>query len=103
MVNDIEQIAISEFITINTGKSLIGNLTSNDDFRALAKEFINNKTPFHIYEDPKNKPRSVGIKYIIIVADIKEELNQNHQPILLLKINRINYKDRPPMPVVIVE
>lgn len=104
VIDDINQITNSEYTTTYTTKALKINLTSVEDYRELAKHYTDNNIQYHTYRSPDSKPLSVAIKNVPLsleILDIQTELNKYSLPIL--KITRLYYKDKTPMPVCIVD
>lgn len=104
LINDIKAIAKNEFSTLNTAKSLKINLTTEDDYRSLTKHYQSNNIPFHTFRNSNEKPYSVVIKNVppsLSQKNVENDLKQHNLPIL--KITRLYYKDRTPMPIFAVD
>lgn len=101
---DIQKLTSGQFTTFYTDNMLRINLSTEDDYRKLAKHYTENNIPFHTYRNPKYRPLSVVIKNVppsLTEEEIESELKKHGLPIL--KTKRLYHKDRTPMPVCAVE
>ena len=104
IIKDLNDIATDNYSIQQQGKTLKININSIDDYRKITKFLDESHLPYHTFRDPNSKTLEVIIRnvpYSLTNEEIFSELKSQNLPVL--KVIRLLYKDKQPMPLCVVE
>lgn len=104
IIKDLDNIAANNYSTQQQGKTLKVNSNSIEDYRKITKFLDESKLPFHTFRDPNSKTLEVilrNVPYSLTNEEISSELLSQNFPVI--KVTRLLYKNKQPMPLCVVE
>lgn len=104
IICDIDSIVSNEYSTQQQNKVLKINTTTAADFRLVTKFLEESQLPYHTFRNPDTKRLEVVLRNVphsLTDNDVILELKSLNLPVI--KVTRLFYRDRQPMPLCAVE